>query len=201
MVGKLKGCTGMKEKQDLIGPLAYWLASGKLDARSVLPAVEKLAAGTPKSLAAILEALEGETDGVLIALARYLRQTLRKEALRVHQARSQGLPVGDQENLSGLVLETVEEWKVAADPTGAVETAVRISRDLAYLAANQEKAPRLFREVQQQSAKALADACAVITELVERLPQALLDRLANAWADDMPGRESVSVRLEERRGA
>ena len=58
MVGMLKGCTGMKDKQDLIGPLAYWLASGKLDARSVLPAVEKLAAGSPKSLAAILEALE-----------------------------------------------------------------------------------------------------------------------------------------------
>jgi hypothetical protein len=197
--GRFECCTGMKEKQHLIGPLAYWLAAGKLDARSVLPAIEKLAEDSPKSLPALLEVLEGETDGVLISLARYLRQTLRKEALRVRQARRQELPVGDQENLSGLVLATVEAWKVVGDPTAVVESAVRMSRDLAFLAANQEKAPRLFREVQQQSAKALADAGAVITELVERLPKPLVERLANAWADDMPGRDRVLVQLEERR--
>ena len=190
----------MKEKQHLIGPLAYWLAAGKLDARSVLPAIEKLAEDNPKSLPALLEALEGETDEVLISLARHLRQTLRKEALNLYQARRQGLPAGDTESMSGLAVETVEEWRFAADPKKAVETAMKMSRDLAFFAANQDKAPRLFREIQQRTAKALADACAVITDLVERVPKPLLDRLASAWADDMPGREQVLAQLEERRG-
>lgn len=197
----LNGCTGMKDKQHLIGPLAYWLATGKLDARSVLPAIEKLAADSPKSLPALLEVLEGGTDEVLISLARYLRQTLRAEALRLRLARRQGLPVGDTEDVSGLALETVEEWKFVADPAGVVETAIQMSRDLAFLAAGQDKAPTLFRAVQEQSAKALANAGAVITELAGRLPQPLLDRLANAWADDLPGREMVLTQLEERRTA
>ena len=189
----------MKEKQHLIGPLAYWLAVGKLDSRSVLPAIEKLAEDGPGSLLVILEALEGEVDEVLISLARHLRQTLHKEALRLHQAKGQGFLVVDQKNVSGLALETVEEWKFAADPRGAVENAVRMSRDLAFLALNQEKAPRLFREVQQQASKALANAFAVITELVERLPKPFLDQLTNAWGDSMPSREMVLVQLEERR--
>ena len=73
----------MKEKQDLIGSLAYWLAAGKLEAASVFPGVQKLTEESPKSIPALLEALEGEGDETLVALAGYLRQTLRKEALRV----------------------------------------------------------------------------------------------------------------------
>ncbi len=208
--------TRMKDKQHLIGPLAYWLAAGKLDARSVLPAIEKLAEDSPKSLPALLEALEGETDEALVSLARHLRQTLRKEALSLYQARRQGprkealnlyqakrqgLPAGDTESMSGLASETVEEWRLAADPKEAVETAMKMSQDLAFFAANQDKAPRLFREIQHRTDKALANACAMITDLVERLPKPWLDRLANAWADDLPGRERVLAQLEERRGA
>ena len=192
--------TRMKEKQHLIGPLAYWLAAGKLDARSVLPAIEKLAEDSPKSLPALLEALEGETDEALVSLARHLRQTLRKEALNLYQAKRQGLPAGDTESMSGLALETVEEWRLAADPKEAVETAMKMSQDLAFFAANQDKAPRLFREIQHRTDKALANACAMITDLVERVPKPLLDRLVKGWADDLPGREQVSAKLEERRG-
>jgi hypothetical protein len=191
----------MKDKQHLIGPLAHWLAEGKLDARAALPAIEKLAEESPKSLPAILNALEDETDEVLISLARHLRHTLHKEALRLHQAHSQKIPVDDENSVSGLALETVEEWKFVTGPSAAVKIAGQVSRDLAFLAANQEKAPRLFREVQQQSAKALANAGAIIFELVDHLPQSLMDRLANAWADDMPGRAMVLAQLDERRRA
>ena len=189
----------MKEKQHLIGPLAYWLAAGKLDARSVLPAIEKLAEDSPKSLPAILEALEGETDEALISLARHLRQTLRKEALNLYQAKRQGLPAGDTENMSGLASETVDEWRFAADPKEAVQTAMEMSRYLAFFAANQDKAPRSCREVKLRTAKALANACAMITDLVERVPKPLLDRLVKGWANDLPGREQVLAKLDERR--
>src|SRR5258708_16310925 len=170
MVGMLNGCTGMEEKEHLIAPLAYWLAAGKLDARSVLPAIQMLAEGSAKSLPALLEAFEGEADEALVFLACPLRQTLRKEALRVREARKQKLPLGEQESVSGLALETVEEWRFAANPARAVETAISMSRDLAFLAGNQEKAPRLFREVRQQSARALAQPSPVINPPAERLP-------------------------------
>ena len=189
----------MKEKEHLLGPLAYWVAAGKLDARSVLPAIQKLAEDSPKSLPALLEVLEGETEESLVSLARYLRQTLRQEALRVHDARRLKLPIAGQESVSGLALESVEAWKFAADPAAVVETALRMSRDLAFLAANQEQAPHLFREVQKQSSQALADAGAVITGLIERLPS--LDRIASAWAGDLPGREMVVDQLEKRQEA
>src|SRR3954471_8964083 len=117
----------MKKKQHLIDSLAYWLAAGKLDSRLVFPAIEKLGEDDPGSLPVILEALEGETDEVLISLARHLRQTLHKEALRLHQAKGQGIPGVDQGSVSGLALETVKEWKFAANPREAVETAVRMS--------------------------------------------------------------------------
>ena len=198
-MGPLEHRTGMKEKEHLLGPLAYWLAAGKLEARSVLPAIQKLAEDSPRSLPALLEILEGEADESLISLASYLRQTLRQEALRVHDARRLKLPLAGQESVSGLALETVEAWKFAADPKEVVETALRMSRDLAFLAANQEKAPHLFREVQKQSSTALTDAGAMIAALMERLPS--LDRLASAWTSDMPGRDMVLARLEERRRA
>jgi hypothetical protein len=191
----------MKEKQDLIGSLAYWLAAGKLEAASVFPGVQKLTEESPKSIPALLEALEGEADETLVALASYLRQTLRKEALRVHEARKRKLPVVPQESMIGLTLEAVEEWKAGADSAAAVETAIRMSRELAFLAVNQEKAPRLFREVQQRSSRALAEASAAINVLIERLPKPLLDQLAGSWSVDMPGREMVLVELEQRRSA
>jgi hypothetical protein len=189
----------MKDKQHLIGPLAYWLAAGKLEARAALPAIEKLTEDSPKALPALLEALEGETDEALISLARNIRQTLHQTALRLHQARSQGLPPGETASVNGLPLETVEEWKLAPDWREAVEIAIRKSRDLAFLAARQDMAPRLFLEVQQQSATALANACAIVTKLIEHLPKSSMDRLANAWADNLPGRTVVLTDVEERR--
>jgi len=73
----------MIEKQHLIGLLAYWLAAGKRGrAGGAASDPRTLAADHPKSLPAILEALEGEADEALVTLAGALRLTLRKEASR-----------------------------------------------------------------------------------------------------------------------
>ncbi|HEX3720751.1 MAG TPA: hypothetical protein VH595_22605 [Verrucomicrobiae bacterium] len=189
----------MKDKQHLIAPLAHLVATGKLDARSALPAIEKLAGDSRKSIPDLLEAFRDETDETLIVLSQHLRQILLKEALRLHSARKQKLPAGNTEIAAGLPLETVEEWTIVPDRMGAVLTAIQMSQDLAFLAVNQEKAPVFFSEMQQQSAKSLTAARAVIVEVVERLPKPLLDRLADAWLDNLPGRETVVVQLFDRR--
>jgi hypothetical protein len=189
----------MNDNPRLLGPLAYWLAAGKLDARMVLPAMQQLAEDSPKSLPAMLDALEGATDEPLVALAGYLRTTLRREARRIYQANKQHLPVGEVVMVGGLPLAAVDEWKCPADPTEALTTALRMIRDLASLAPYQELAPNLFHRVQQESARTLTKAGAQVAALAVMLPESWSGRLALAWADDPPGREMVMSHLAEQR--
>jgi len=189
----------MNEKSELLGPLAYWLSLGKLDARVVLPALRDLTADRPKPLPELLEALEGATDDSLVALAGYLRLALRKEARRVYQARRQNLPLGEREMFGGLPVDTVDEWSAGTDPSATVTSAVLMTRDLAYLAPWQEQVPVLFHHVQQESARAMIGAGTAVMALAGRLPAAWLERVAEAWADDAPGRAPVMELLDERR--
>src|SRR5258706_4499543 len=183
------------DKQNLIGSLAHWVAAGKLEAKLVIPAIRKHAIedGPPKSLAALLEAFEGAPDEAGAALALHLRAALRKEALRFYERRKSGLPIGEQEQaeLSGLSLDVAEEWKFGSDVTGAVSSAMWTAWDLGFLAVNQEKAPGLFREVKQQSARDLATAYAATAPQIARLSARLWERLNCAWPEATPGREGA----------
>ncbi|MCX6875621.1 MAG: hypothetical protein NTW21_17710 [Verrucomicrobia bacterium] len=186
-------------RRHLVDSLAYWLAAGTLEAAEVFPGIQTLTGDQPASVAALLETLAGETDDSLVGLARYLRQMLREETHRLHEARRLKRPAIESLRFTGLPLSGVEEWQLGADPRPAVSTAGRLLRDLGFLAARQEQAPRLFREVQQQTANALANASAVLTGLIARLPAAWFEQLASAWADDLPGREAAMARLEQQR--
>ena len=187
------------DKRQLIESLAYWLAAGKLNAAAVLPGIQRLTGDRPEAVATLLETLAGATDDSLVALAGYLRRASREELLRGHVARLFKHPVMESQRFLGLRLGGVEEWQVGTGPAAAVTTVGRLLRDLGFLAARQEHAPRLFWEVQQQSTKALTSAAAVLTGLIERLPAALFDRLTRAWTPDLPGREMVVARLEQQR--
>src|SRR5436190_15503794 len=98
----------------MIGSLAHWLASGKLDSRLVLSAMEYLANGRaqPGSLVALLEAMETEADPELSSLSMHLRQTLHQETLRIHEQARYGQKISgvDAAALEGLRLETATEW-------------------------------------------------------------------------------------------
>lgn len=173
----------METNPDLIGTLAHWLAAGKLEARVVLPALERLAGGgePSPSLFRALEAVGGQRDGVLGVLGAHLRETLRKEALRVHASRHQSPPVGSSVLLEGLSLEIAEAWSFTGKPEAAVEEAIRLVRDLSFVAAHQAEAPGLFREIKGRASKALADAHAALTGPLERSPWGRLKELETAW--------------------
>jgi len=180
----------METKQELVGALAHWLAAGKLEARPVLPALEKLAgegAETP-SLIAALETLSAESDDALAALAAHLRETLRKEALQAHLNRNQSPPIDSPAILAGLPLDVVERWRLDSDPTRAVESAIQLAGDLSFAAANQEKAPRLFREINARTAKLLQRARAQLLGPLERLPFSCLKELRSALMGETPDR-------------
>ena len=134
-----------------------------------------------------------------MALAGYLRLTLRKEARRVFQAKRQNLPLGDRAMFGGLPVDTVYEWSTGSDPSAAIAGAVRMTRDLAILAPWQEQVPVLFHYIRQESARAMTHAGAAVMDLAGRLPAVSFDHLKNAWADDAAGREAVLTLLEKRR--
>src|ERR1041385_5034169 len=106
----------MNDKQDLIGPLAHWLAAGRLEPRIVVPVMQKFAAGSaqPISFLALLDALDEETDEAVMAFARSMRENLRQEALRSYQARKERrkTPGLDEALLSGLPREAAEDWTI-----------------------------------------------------------------------------------------
>jgi len=185
------------DKQNSIGSLAHWVAAGKLEAKLVIPAIRKIAIedSPPQTLVALLEAFEGAPDEAGAALALHLRGALRKEALRFYERRKSGLPIGEQEQAesSGLSLDVAEEWKFGSDVTGAVSSAIRTARDLGFLAVNQEKAPGLFREVKQQSARDLATACTFLAPRFARLSARLWESLYRAWPETMPGRRTSII--------
>ena len=171
----------METKQELVGTLAHWLAAGKLEARAVLPALEKLAGGGETgSLLATLAALGGEADPTLAALAGHLRETLRKEALRVHVSHGRSLPPDANAVLAGISLEILEPWEFRGDPTEAVDTVVSLVGDREFLAARQENAPELFCEVRARADEALAQAHAKLAGPLEWLPPSLLEALTAA---------------------
>jgi hypothetical protein len=187
------------DQRRLIESLAFWLAAGKLNAAAVFPGVQRLTGDHPETVATLLETLADETDDALVALAGYLRRALREELLQSHEARLFKHPLMESQRFLGLRLTGVEQWQVGTDATAAVTTVARLLRDLGFLAARQEQAPRLFWEVQQQSTRALASAAGVLTGLIERLPVELFDRLTRAWAPELPGRVAVVARLEQQR--
>jgi len=187
------------DRRQLLDSLAYWLAAGKLDAAAVFPGIQRLTADQPASVTALLETLAGETDDSLVALARYLRRILRKETLRVQEARRLKHQVTESPRFTGLTLSAVEEWQPGADPTAAVTAVIPLLRDLAFLADRQQHASRLFWEVQQQTMKALANAFAVVTGLIARLPESLFWQFTRAWAPGLPGRDLAVARLEQGR--
>ena len=187
------------DRHPLAASLGYWLAAGKLDPAAVFPGMQKLTTDQPEPIAALVEALAGATDDSLVGLARYLRRILREEALRLHEARCLKRPIIESQRFTGLALTAIEEWQTGTDPTAAANAAVRLLRDLGFLAARQEQAPRLFREVQQRTAEALANASAVLSGLIERLSEPLFNQLASAWALDLPGRDLALARLQQTR--
>ena len=187
------------DRRQLVDSLAYWLAAGKLAPAAVFPGIQKLTTAQPESVAALVEILAGETDDSLVGLAQYLRRILREETLRIHEVRRLARPAIESLRFLGLTLTGVDEWQLDMDPSAAVMTAVRLIRDLDFLAGRQVQAPRIFREVQQQTTNALAKASALLTGLIARLPGPLFEQVASAWADELPGRNPAVARLGQQR--
>jgi hypothetical protein len=194
----------MDDKQNLIGPLARWLAAGKLEARLVLPAIEKLVGDSsqPQSFLALLEALDREEDETLVSLARSMRETLRQEALRFHESRRRGRTGAnldlDESLLTGLLQDPADDWTPVADPTATVESILHLVRDLDFSAANQDKTPKLFQQVKQKVSAALHQAHNSLAPLFKRLSPTLWEQLQKAWPVDWPGRQAVLLELRER---
>src|SRR6266403_3759118 len=145
------GRIAVDDPNNLIAPLAHWLAVGKLDVRLVLPAIQRLAGEgrKPAYLLMMLAELEGETDEPLVNLASHLRDILRREALRLYEKRKQREPISDDEAalLGGLCFDPSPEWKWPGDPTPTTESVIRTAQELACLAGKEQKAPQLFREI------------------------------------------------------
>jgi hypothetical protein len=185
---------------NLIGPLAHWLAAGKLEPRVVLPAIQALAGegGEPKTMLALLEELATETNPPLAALAVHLRETLRRAALDFYEKKKSGLrpPADAASLLAGLPLAAADDWKFSRELAGAVGPVLRHVRDLAFLSAAQEKAPHLFREIKSQASQSLAAAFAALSPAVLHLPA--LTPLEQAWPPGLPGRETVLTWLQRR---
>ena len=191
----------MEDKQRIIGSLAHWVATGKLDARVVLPAIEYLSnqAAQPDSPLALLEAIDTEPGTGLSGLSTHLRQMLRLEAVRFHEKIRQGQkPLGpDSAALNGLRLEVAAEWEFVVAPAGFVTKASRAVRDLGFAAANVDKAPQLFHEIKQSTAQVLGEANAALRPSFEH--SSLFQQLETSWPSDAPGRNAVLAELRRRR--
>jgi len=188
-----------EEKQNPAGPLAYWLAAGQLEARLVLPAIRALAGqgAQPKPLLAILEDLEGETNEAVASLKAHVRESLRQQALCIYAKGISNSTKKERALLSGLSLQFVPEWEPGHAPTAAVEAPIRKVRELAFLTADRERAPRLVAEVEAQTATALAGAHTALAAGIDRLSPALLRRLESAWPGGLPAREPVVAKIRE----
>ena len=186
----------MEEKENLVGSLAHWLAAGKLEVRLVLPVIQNLA-GAPQSLVTLLEQLDESCDPAATALASHVREILTKEALRLYEKRKAGQKVSEQEQalLGELTLGIPPEWTLEGDPIATVEAAVRLARDLAFLAANQEKAPQLFRHVKDETNRSLLIACSAIVPRIERHSPEIISQLEKSWPADLPGRGAVLAHI------
>jgi hypothetical protein len=186
----------VEDKQNLVGSLAHWLAAGKLEVRLVLPVIQNLA-GAPQSLVILLEQLDESSDPAAIALAGQVRETLRKEASRSYEKRRTGWkPTAEEQALLGeLTLGIPPEWSLEGDPNTSVDAAVRLARDLAFLAANQDKAPQLFHHVKSETSRRLVAAYAEIVPRIERHFPEIIGELEKAWPVDLPGRAVVLTHL------
>jgi len=162
----------VEDRQRLIGSLAHWLATGKLESHLVLPALQQLSSqgAQPQTLLALLESLEAETDETLAGLTVHLRSTLRKEALRFYEKKKQGQRLSDSDSaaLEGLSLDIAKEWNFLDDPTGPVNGALRGIRDFGFAIVNVEKVPQLFREIKDRVSQTLAEAHGAISSEIER---------------------------------
>ena len=185
----------MDDPNNLIAPLAHWLAAGKLDVRLVLPAIQKLAGEgrKPVSLLMVLAGLEGETDEAFVNLASHLRDVLRREALRLYEKRKQREPISNDDSalLQGLSFDPAPEWNWPGDPATAMESVIRTTREIALLAGREQEAPQLFHEVKQRLSQNLAAAHAAIAPLIVQLPS-LLKELDEAWPANLPGRNLIT---------
>jgi len=187
----------VEDKENLVGSLAHWLAVGKLEARLVLPVIQKLA-GSPESLVTLLEQLDEISDTAVVALAAHLRETLRKVALRFYEQRKTGQKTTEQDQavLGELTLGIPPEWSLEGDPVTSVESASRLARDLAFLAANQEKTPQLFHHVREETSRTLAAANGDILPRIERHLRTVIAEFERSWPTDMPGRDAVLAHLK-----
>src|SRR5437016_9591757 len=176
---------------------------GKLDTRLVLAAIQKLAGEgrKPVSLLMVLAELGAETDERLVNLVAHLRDTLRKEALRLYEKRKHQESISDNDSalLGGLSFEPSLEWKWPGDPTPATESVLRTTREIALLAGSEQKAPQLFREIKHRLSQNLAAAQATIAPRIAQL-WSLLKELDEAWPATLPGRvEALSEIRRQRR--
>ena len=189
----------MEDNENLVGSLAHWLAAGKLEVRLVLPVVQNLA-GAPQSLVSLLEQLGEVSDPAAIALADHVRETLRKEALRFYEKRkTRQKPTKPEEALLGeLTLDVPAEWSLEGDPIASVESAARLARDLAFLAANQDQAPQLFHHVKNETSRSLLAAYSEIVPRIDRHSPDAISELEKAWPVDLPGRDAVLAYLKNR---
>jgi hypothetical protein len=191
----------VEDNLKLQASLAYWLAAGKLRPNTVLPAMQALATTgeSPDSLLTLLETFAGSQDERLLVLADQLRQTLRAEALQFYSKRKQSAAVSQDSlaALGGLPLELGKEWTGSASLSDAIGAAVRACVELDFLAQKQEKAPRLYRELQTIAARTLALAANAIVEKFQRPPPCCLDELEQAWPADMPGRDAALRHLRQ----
>jgi hypothetical protein len=185
------------DKENLVGSLAHWLAAGKLEVRLVLPVIQNLA-GAPQSLVNLLEQLEQTSGPAANALAAQLRDTLRQEALRFYDKRKarQKPTEQDQALLGELTLAIAPDWSLGGNPVTSVETAVRLARDLAFLAANQEKAPQLFHYVKSETSRSLVVAYADVVTPIERHFTEISSELEKVWPADLPARAAVLAHLK-----
>lgn len=147
---------------DLTRSLVHWLAQGKLEARVVLPALERLSpeSATASSLLDLLETAASASGPEVASLTDHLRDACRREALVAHDRLVAGkvLPSETALTLAGLPFDAPRGWRDVAAIQRTLRGALAAGRDRLLVQAHGEAAPVTARIVQEHCQQEAGEA-------------------------------------------
>ena len=186
-----------RDDNDLIGLLTLFMASGKLDAAHVLPALSRLTRTEVESssISDLLAALRSHEGSEFDELAGHVQSLRQRDAAQFHKLRRAGAESPDQFQLllGDLPLDTPAGWRDEKQLFTAIKRLLSVARDRRYVSAKREIAATTAAHIDQQYDAAVARAVALSESWNSQLPIRLIQELYATDIDSQLATDLQSV--------